>query len=99
MTATPTEFYAAYRLFLAHEIRARADAWGMLTDGFSDMSEAIEAITESFKPQHWSLGYEPRTTPDLTNTKVVKINLEDGTSRDVTEDVIAAIAAMQEAAE
>ena len=85
MPNIPTEFYAVYRLFSAHAIRRSAPSWGMISDGHCDRSEAIEAIIDSFDDRSQRLGL----VPTLENVLAVKVNLSEGTSRDVTEDMLA----------
>ena len=70
----PTEFYEVKRWFSGLSVASR---WGNLTDGFNTRDDAWVAFVDGFA------GIEDPTT---RNAMVVKIDLADGTSRDVTED-------------
>lgn len=74
---TPNEFYVAYHLF---RINGQV-GWGVISDDFADYSDTRENLLntrhmdeDTYNPAHY---------------RVVRINLEEGTSRDVTEDVLA----------
>lgn len=77
-----TEFYAAYRLF--PPMGGRPADWGMLSDGFDTRDEAIERVINGFDKADDLIGMGPT----LATVRVVKIDLGEGTSRDVTEDVL-----------
>lgn len=78
----PQEFYTTFRLFPAHGSHA-AD-WGNLSDGFDTRHEAIERIINGFDADDDLRGIGPT----MANVRVVKVDLGEGTSRDVTEDVL-----------
>lgn len=85
---TPTEFYTTLRLFPATKMHP-AD-WGNLGDGFDSRDEAIERIINGFDADDDAIGMGPT----LATVKVVKIDLTEGTARDVTEDVLREIGAL-----
>ena len=76
------DFYAVYRLF--PPMVGRPADWGMLSDGFDTRDEAIERIINGFDADDDAIGMGPT----LATVRVVKINLDEGTSRDVTEDLL-----------
>lgn len=82
---TPAEFYAVYRYYTAFQLRSTSGAWGAMSDGFPDRAEAVECIINGFDKQDENCG----VYADLDTVKAVKIDLAEGTSRDVTEDLIA----------
>lgn len=57
----------------------RNGGWGSLTDGFATRSEAVEAVTEA--------------SAQINHFSVIHVNLEEGTARDVTADMLAEIEA------
>lgn len=77
-----TEFYAVYRLFPA--MGGQPSGWGMLSDGFDTRDEAIERVINGFDADDDLIGMGPA----LHTVRVVKIDLDEGTSRDVSEDVL-----------
>lgn len=79
----PTEFYTVLRLFPAATYGTQAAGWGQLTDALCTEDEAWEAYVEGFR-------YED--APTRHNSVVVKIDLAEGTSRDLSEDWAAAYA-------
>ena len=79
---TPSEFYTTLRLFPA--MSAHPADWGNLSDGFDTRDEAIERIINGFDGDDDRIGMGPTTA----TVKVIKINLDEGTSRDVTEDIL-----------
>lgn len=84
----PQEFYTTFRLFPA--IGSHASDWGNLSDGFDTRDEAIERIINGFDADDDLRGIGPT----LANVRVIKINLDEGTSRDVTEDVLREMGAL-----
>ena len=83
-----TEFYAVYRLF--PPMGGRPADWGMLSDGFDTRDEAIERVINGFDKADDLIGMGPT----LATARVVKIDLDEGTSRDVTEDVLREMGAL-----
>jgi hypothetical protein len=87
----PTEFFTVLRLFPAQtitsptgeHIRTTAGGWGQLTDGLCTEDEAWEAYVEGFRDED---------APTRRNSTVVKIDLSEGTSRDLSEDWASAYA-------
>ena len=80
---TPSEFYTVLRLYPA-KCGHPAD-WGALSDGFDTRDDAIERIIDSFDSDDDArCGMEP----SISTVRVVKVDLAEGTSRDVTEDVL-----------
>ena len=79
---TPTEFYTTLRLFPRHA--GRPAEWGQLSDGFDTRDEAIEQVINGFDASDDAIGMGPTTA----TVKVIKVNLDEGTARDVTEDIL-----------
>lgn len=94
----PTEFYTVLRLFPATVIRSEtgevlrsiAGGFGQLTDDLCTEDEAWESYVEGFRDED---------APTRHNSVVVKIDLAEGTSRDLSEDWAAAYAEEFPAAE
>lgn len=76
------DFYAVYRLFPA--MGGQPSGWGMLSDGFDTRDEAIERIINGFDADDDAIGMGPT----MATVRVIKINTDEGTSRDVTEDLL-----------
>ena len=81
----PTEFYTVLRLFPAIQIydkdgsvvRATAAGWGQITDSMATEDEAWGSYVDGFRDED---------APTRANSVVVKIDLAEGTSRDLSED-------------
>jgi hypothetical protein len=81
----PTEFYTVLRWFPAMHFGTHTTpaGWGQITDSMLTEDEAWEAYVEGFKGED---------APTRHNSVVVKIDLAEGTSRDLSEDWASAYA-------
>lgn len=85
---TPSEFYTTLRLFPA--MSGHPADWGNLSDGFDTRDEAIERIINGFDADDDRIGMGPT----MATVRVIKVDLAEGTSRDVTEDVLREMGAL-----
>lgn len=87
----PTEFYTVLRWFPAFPVLAKTGeilrsfpaGWGQVTDDLCTEAEAWDAYIEGFKNN---------PAPTRNNSMVVKIDLAEGTSRDLSEEWASAYA-------
>ena len=81
----PTEFYTVLRWFPAFTVQAHtgeiissfSDGWGQVTDDLCTEDDAWEAYVA---------GFDGQPAPTRMNSMVVKIDLSEGTSRDLSEE-------------
>jgi hypothetical protein len=77
MTAHPTDFYIAHRLFRFGRLGQTVAQWGNLTDGPVDKAQLMEDLRND----------PSRNLPSLQNLRVWRFQ-DDVPPRDVTEDVL-----------
>lgn len=88
----PTEFYTVLRWFPAFPVLAQTGeilrsfpaGWGQVTDDLCTEAEAWGAYLD---------GFHNEPAPTRANSMVVKIDLAEGTSRDLSEEWASAYAA------
>lgn len=88
----PTEFYTVLRWFPAFPVLAQTGeilrsfqaGWGQVTDDLCTEGEAWAAYLD---------GFHNKPAPTRANSMVVKIDLAEGTSRDLSEEWASAYAA------
>lgn len=80
MPRIPNEYYEAKHYF---DLPGNRSGWGAITDGFADFSEVVGCIIDT---RH--MDERPYAA---AHYHVALVNLDEGTARDVTEDVLAEI--------